>query len=96
LAISLKVNNIFITLKGIPCVYFHHFLPLEESIIYSQYSMGQQISIILMQLCTGEQMEEVEEDESKSLLLVVAKVCARYKMLGRVIKELLNREKNEE
>ncbi len=35
LAISLKADNVFITLKGVPCVYFHHFQPLEESIIYS-------------------------------------------------------------
>lgn len=53
LAMNLKLDHIFITLKGLPCVYFHHFLSLEESIVYSQYSMGQQASIVLLQLCTA-------------------------------------------
>lgn len=59
--------------------------------MYSEHSMGQQISIILMQLCTGEEIQQSEEDESKNLLLIIAKVCSKYKLLGRLIKELLSR-----
>jgi hypothetical protein len=96
LAINLTIDKVFITLKGNPCVYFHHFLSFEESILYSEYSMGQQISIILLQLCIGEEVQALECAETKDLLLLVARVCSKFKLLGRLLKELLNREKSEE
>jgi hypothetical protein len=53
--------------------------------------MAQQISIILMQLSTSEEIDLSEESDNKRLLVTVGKVCARYKLLGKIIKELLNR-----
>lgn len=54
LAISLKADNVFITLKGMPCVYSHHFLSFEESVVYSDYSMGQQVALIILQLALAQ------------------------------------------
>lgn len=56
LAISLKADNVFITLKGMPCVYSHHFLSFEESVVYSDYSMGQQVALIILQLALAQEV----------------------------------------
>jgi hypothetical protein len=44
-----------------------------------------------MQLSTGEEIDLSEESDNKRLLITVGKVCSRYKLFGKVIKELLNR-----
>lgn len=96
LAINLKADNVFITLKGLPCVYSHHFLSFEESIVYSDYSMGQQVALVLLQLAIAEEVRLSDYESHNHLLPLIAKVCTRNKMLGAFVKQLLNREKNEE
>jgi len=32
LAVTLDIDNVFLTLKGTPCVYLYHILSFEESI----------------------------------------------------------------
>jgi hypothetical protein len=53
--------------------------------------MAQQIAIILMQLSTGEEISLSEDNNNKNLMLILGKVCARFKLLGMALKELLNR-----
>lgn len=93
IGVLFNLDEVFITLKGIPCVYFSQFVSLEDSIVNCEYCMGQQIAFILLQLCIGEEIV-FPLGESKDLLLFVAKMCTQYKLLGRIVKELLNREKN--
>lgn len=53
LAVTLDVDNVFLTLKGNPCVYLYHILSFEESINCNDYSMGQLTARILLQLAIG-------------------------------------------
>lgn len=53
IGINLGIDDVFLTLKGVPCVYLNQFMSLEDRIVNCELSMGQQISIILLQLCIG-------------------------------------------
>lgn len=58
--------------------------------------MAQLAGKVVLQLATGQQLEEGREDEPMGLLAPISKLCGRYKLLGRVVKELINGEKTEE
>jgi hypothetical protein len=91
IGINLDLDNVFLTLKGHPAVYAHHLLSFEDTICLSNLGMGQLIAKVLLQLATLELLETREDEEEKEMLGPLAKLCAKYKLMGRVLRELLYR-----
>ena len=53
IGINLALDNVFVTLKGVLCVYIQHLISFAESIQCNEYGMGQLIGIVLLQLAIG-------------------------------------------
>jgi hypothetical protein len=54
---TLRLDTIFLTPAGAPCIYHYHLHSCKESINYSELTMGQSIGKILMQLALGVQLK---------------------------------------
>ena len=56
--------------------------------------MEQLVGRILLQLGTGINLPDgrYNEDEGKGLLTLIGKICSKYRLLGKMIKQLINRE----
>ena len=58
----------------------------------SEHSFGEAVGKVLIQLVTGESIEPGETYSNGSQMMVMmGKVCTRYKVLGKIIKQLVNR-----
>lgn len=50
----------------------------------------------MLQLCLGEEIRNIEDLQQQDFLVYLGKACVKFKLMGRLIKELLNRETTEE
>lgn len=96
LGIELELGNVFLTLKGSPCVSHYHLYSTTNTIACCQPDMHQLLAKMIIELVLGRPLPHPEEiQESREIIESLGKVCSRHKTLGRVVKELLRREKNE-
>ena len=98
LGVNLKLDEVFITLKGLPCIYPYHLMSYEESLNCSEQGMGELVARIVLQLANGTTLpaHTTRQDEGKDLLAPLARLCSRHRLLGKMVKQLLNREQTEE
>lgn len=62
MSIALELDNVFLTPAGIPCVYHYHLRSNKDSIECSEFTMGQNIAKIMLQLALGAAMEARNEE----------------------------------
>lgn len=60
--IALELDNVFLTPAGIPCVYHYHLRSIKESIECSEFTMGQSIAKIMLQLALSLTIEVRTEE----------------------------------
>ena len=62
MSIALELDNVFLTPAGIPCVYHYHLRSNKESIECSEFTMGQSIAKIMLQLTLGTTIDARSEE----------------------------------
>jgi hypothetical protein len=50
ISIALELDKVFLTPAGVPCVYHCHLRSCRDSIDYSEFTMGQNVARIVLQL----------------------------------------------
>jgi hypothetical protein len=58
MAINLNIDNVFLTLKGIPCISHHHIYSTDNSISCCQDEMTQLLAKIVMELALQKPLSE--------------------------------------
>jgi hypothetical protein len=96
IAATLRLDTIFLTPAGAPCIYHYHLRSCKESINYGELTMGQSVGKILMQLALGVQLKEGTEEELLQEKQLFGRLTAKYKLLSNFIRQLITGTTDEE
>ena len=86
---SLKLDSIFLTPGGRPCVYHYHLHSCGASVSYCELPMGQSIGKILMQLALGVRLKDGTEEELMREKVLFGRLAVKYKLLSNFVRQLI-------
>ena len=77
-----------------PYIYHYHLRSCKDSISYCEFTMIEQLAIVITELALNTKMPDfTEEIVRKDQFLV--RMMAKYKILGSVVSRIMSKEVNE-